>query len=104
MVNLFFFKFNLLVLGDSFAGRPMSYLYTVFTNNQVSGDGIILCQGPRWQAQRRFALRAFRTFGMGKRVMETRIFDHFKLMMDRISRNIKIGNGVSFIFEKTVEY
>jgi hypothetical protein len=55
------------------------------------GDGIILCQGPVWQAQRRFALKAFREFGMGKRKMETRIYKHLTLMLRRISRDIQIG-------------
>lgn len=75
----------------------MSYLYTMFTNHP-DGDGIILCQGSRWQAQRRFALRAFRTFGMGKKQMEGRIFSHLKLLLEQVSREIKRGKGVSWGF------
>ncbi|CAD5235021.1 unnamed protein product [Bursaphelenchus xylophilus] len=79
--------------GEHFTGRPTTYLYTLFTRHSPDGDGIILCRGPRWQAQRRIALRAFRGFGMGKKEMEARIMHHARIMIKRTSAQIKKNNN-----------
>ncbi|KAI6239502.1 (pine wood nematode) hypothetical protein [Aphelenchoides fujianensis] len=83
----------LLYQADSFAGRPMSFLYNLFTKYNKDGDGIILCRGPRWQAQRRFALRAFRTLGMGKPQMEARIGVHLHRLLEQVGREVEKGEG-----------
>ncbi|VDM98660.1 unnamed protein product [Thelazia callipaeda] len=59
--------------GNIFAGRPMSFVYGIFSNHHRDGDGIILAQNEKWSIQRRFALKVFRDFGMGKNLMEQRI-------------------------------
>ena len=70
--------------GTESAGRPNGFLYGIFTKHQQDGDGIILCQGERWSAQRRFALKTFRNFGMGKGIMEDRINKHKALLLKRM--------------------
>uniref|UniRef100_A0A0M3ISU9 Cytochrome P450 n=1 Tax=Ascaris lumbricoides TaxID=6252 RepID=A0A0M3ISU9_ASCLU len=75
-------------LGDTFAGRPMSYLYGIFTHHQPDGDGIILSQNEKWIHQRRFALRIFRDFGMGKKLMETKIDYHTDKLIEYIRQQI----------------
>ncbi|KAI6222606.1 (pine wood nematode) hypothetical protein [Aphelenchoides besseyi] len=88
LANIDAMKEALLQQGDHFSDRPMSFLYNLFTAYNEDGDGIILCRGPRWQAQRRFALRAFRTFGMGKQQMESRIGFHLDRLTEQIRRKI----------------
>uniref|UniRef100_A0A915B4W7 Cytochrome P450 n=1 Tax=Parascaris univalens TaxID=6257 RepID=A0A915B4W7_PARUN len=82
------FKEALIKQGDTFAGRPMSYLYGIFTHHQPDGDGIILSQNEKWLHQRRFALRVFRDFGMGKKLMETKIDYHTDKLIEHIRRQI----------------
>ncbi|KAH7717273.1 cytochrome P450 [Aphelenchoides avenae] len=82
---------------EYFSGRPMTFLYTIFTHNQPEGDGIILAHGPRHTAQRRFAVKTFRNLGMGKSDMERRINFHKDQLIERIAQEIKKdrnGNGV----------
>ncbi|MFH4982220.1 hypothetical protein AB6A40_008929, partial [Gnathostoma spinigerum] len=74
--------------GDKFSGRPMSYLYGIFTHHKPDGDGIILAQNEKWRYQRRFALRVFRDFGMGKNIMETKIHYHTARLIKHIQRTI----------------
>ncbi|KAK0416763.1 hypothetical protein QR680_012669 [Steinernema hermaphroditum] len=79
---------TLVAQGDVFAGRPDSFLYGIFTHHRKEGDGIILSQGERWQAQRRFALRAFRNLGMGTRKMDASIMFHVNTLLVRIQKEI----------------
>ncbi|VDK20638.1 unnamed protein product, partial [Anisakis simplex] len=78
------FKEALINQGDTFAGRPMTYLYGIFTHHCKDGDGITLSQNEKWLNQRRFALRVFRDFGMGKKAMETKIDHHTDQLIDHI--------------------
>uniref|UniRef100_A0AC34PW10 Cytochrome P450 n=1 Tax=Panagrolaimus sp. JU765 TaxID=591449 RepID=A0AC34PW10_9BILA len=70
--------------GNEIAGRPQSYLYGIFTGHKKDGDGIILCQGEKWDAQRKFALKTFHNFGMGKQIMESKINYHKNLLLKRL--------------------
>ncbi|TKR77612.1 hypothetical protein L596_018547 [Steinernema carpocapsae] len=81
-------KETLISQGDVFAGRPDSFLYGIFTNHRKEGDGIILAEGERWQAQRRFALRAFRNLGMGTKKMDETIMYHVNELLVRIQKEI----------------
>uniref|UniRef100_A0A7E4ZRL2 Cytochrome P450 n=1 Tax=Panagrellus redivivus TaxID=6233 RepID=A0A7E4ZRL2_PANRE len=86
-------KFNSL-FGNELAGRPSGYIYGLFSKHQPDGDGIILCQGERWSAQRRFALRTLRDFGMGKSLLENKINDHLSLLLKRMDSYLENDNGV----------
>uniref|UniRef100_A0A1I7ZAK0 Cytochrome P450 n=1 Tax=Steinernema glaseri TaxID=37863 RepID=A0A1I7ZAK0_9BILA len=81
-------KETLVGAGEAFAGRPDSFLYGIFTGHRPDGDGIILSQGARWTAQRRFALRAFRQLGMGTRKMDATILFHVNTLLVRIQKEI----------------
>ncbi|PIO63335.1 hypothetical protein TELCIR_15065, partial [Teladorsagia circumcincta] len=48
--------------GPAFAGRPSGYIWSMFTKNPEHGDGIILCEGERWEQIREFAHKIFRYF------------------------------------------
>lgn len=78
--------------GDAFSGRPMTFVYGIFSNHQPDGDGIILSQNEKWIHQRRFALKVFRDFGMGKNLMETKIEYHCNKLIELI--HYDISNGV----------
>uniref|UniRef100_A0AC35FMZ9 Cytochrome P450 n=1 Tax=Panagrolaimus sp. PS1159 TaxID=55785 RepID=A0AC35FMZ9_9BILA len=79
------------------AGRPQGFVYGIFTKHQKDGDGIILCQGERWSAQRRFALKTFRNFGMGKGVMEHRINKHKGLLLQRMENICDLRTRIGVI-------
>uniref|UniRef100_A0A914DUP9 Cytochrome P450 n=1 Tax=Acrobeloides nanus TaxID=290746 RepID=A0A914DUP9_9BILA len=70
---------------ECFSGRPQSFLYGIFTGHKPNGDGIVLCQGEKWLAQRRFALKTFRNFGMGGNRMETLINFHTNRFMKQLA-------------------
>ncbi|KAE9550399.1 hypothetical protein FO519_006388 [Halicephalobus sp. NKZ332] len=78
------------------SGRPQEFLYGIFSKHQKNGDGIILCQGEKWISQRRFALKTFHNFGMGKRIMESKINYHKNLLLKRLSGfcDTETGKGV----------
>uniref|UniRef100_A0A915PPI1 SXP/RAL-2 family protein Ani s 5-like cation-binding domain-containing protein n=1 Tax=Setaria digitata TaxID=48799 RepID=A0A915PPI1_9BILA len=81
----------LLSHGSVFAGRPMSFVYGIFSNHHPDGDGIILSQNERWSQQRRFALKVFRDFGMGKNMMEQKIRHYADTLVQHLKKEIEDG-------------
>ncbi|GMT11355.1 hypothetical protein PFISCL1PPCAC_2652, partial [Pristionchus fissidentatus] len=69
---------------DTFAARPSSFLYRMFTGSHHEGDGIILSSGERWQTQRQFALKTLKDFGFGRGEMEGRINFHLDRLLEQI--------------------
>jgi hypothetical protein len=67
----------------------------MFSNNQPDGNGIILCQNGRWQAQRRFSLHIFRNFGVGKNIMEEKIMIQCDVLVKHIKQQLN-NNQVPF--------
>ena len=53
---------------DSLSSRPTEYFHKYVRGTNGVVRGIIHNSGAVWQEQRRFALRAFRDFGFGKKV------------------------------------
>ncbi|CAG7833095.1 unnamed protein product [Allacma fusca] len=51
-----------------FNGRPSEWSALILTNGR---NGLLTTEGPVWEEQRRFTSRALRTFGFGKRSMES---------------------------------
>uniref|UniRef100_A0A7E4W0N6 Cytochrome P450 n=1 Tax=Panagrellus redivivus TaxID=6233 RepID=A0A7E4W0N6_PANRE len=80
--------------GNALSGRPSGYVYGIFTVHKPDGDGITLCQGERWSAQRRFALRTLRDFGMGKSILENKINDHLGRLLKRMDSYLEVENGI----------
>ncbi|EFO25368.1 cytochrome P450 [Loa loa] len=74
--------------GNIFAGRPMSFVYGIFSDHHPDGDGIILSQNEKWNQQRRFALRVFRNFGMGKNMMEQKIRYYADILIQHLKKQI----------------
>ncbi|VIO93719.1 Uncharacterized protein BM_BM2557 [Brugia malayi] len=74
--------------GNIFAGRPMSFVYGIFSNHHPDGDGIILSQNEKWNHQRRFALRVFRNFGVGKNMMEQKIRYYADTLIQHLKKEI----------------
>ena len=72
-------------LTDAFAGRPTSFLYTLFSKHNPEGDGIILARGPSARLQRRLALNSLRQLGIGGAKMEARINYHKDELIDRLA-------------------
>ena len=58
-------KEAMLKTGDDLAGRPELRMF--------GRKGILQSERERWQEHRRFAMKVFRDFGMGKNVMQERI-------------------------------
>ncbi|CAG7836818.1 unnamed protein product [Allacma fusca] len=56
-----------------FSGRDISNL--IKDRNLGGNRGVLLCDGPAWQEQRRFALKSLRDFGFGKKSMEAIIME-----------------------------
>uniref|UniRef100_A0A8R1XRW5 Cytochrome P450 n=1 Tax=Onchocerca volvulus TaxID=6282 RepID=A0A8R1XRW5_ONCVO len=74
--------------GNIFAGRPMSFVYGIFSNHCPDGDGIILSQNEKWSHQKRFALRVFRDFGMGNNMMEQKIRHYTDILIQQLRKQI----------------
>ena len=79
------------------SGRPQDFVYGIFTKHRKDGDGIILCQGDTWTSQRRFALKTFHNFGMGKKVMESKINYHKNLLLRRLSGLCDTDTGIGVV-------
>lgn len=73
----------------SFAGRPCGYIWSMFTKNSEHGDGIILCEGERWEQIREFAHKIFRNFGLGRTQMEEKIVHYINYMIAHIDSKME---------------
>ncbi|CAJ0586736.1 unnamed protein product, partial [Mesorhabditis spiculigera] len=83
--------------GDAFAGRPTSFLWSLFTRGRKDGDGIILCQKERWQQNRMFALRTFSEFGMGGDMMAQKVMLQAETLVDHIRE--RMDGAKSMVFD-----
>ncbi|KAI6216816.1 hypothetical protein M3Y99_01800100 [Aphelenchoides fujianensis] len=79
--------------GDTFADRPFLRHF----DNAVRGGvfGIIDTSGDLWREQRRFVLKFFRDFGVGKAQMEERILEEIQTMCERVNAGHPGGRGVA---------
>ncbi|PIO74544.1 unspecific monooxygenase [Teladorsagia circumcincta] len=75
--------------GPAFAGRPSGYIWSMFTKNPEHGDGIILCEGERWEQIREFAHKIFRNFGLGRTQMEEKIVHNINYMIAHIDSKLQ---------------
>ncbi|WKX94132.1 hypothetical protein Q1695_011414 [Nippostrongylus brasiliensis] len=75
--------------GPAFAGRPCGYVWSMFTKNMEHGDGIILCEGERWEHVREFAHKIFREFGLGRTQMEQKIVHYVNSMVAHIDAKLQ---------------
>ncbi|VDL78964.1 unnamed protein product [Nippostrongylus brasiliensis] len=84
--------------GPAFAGRPCGYVWSMFTKNMEHGDGIILCEGERWEHIREFAHKIFRPdngirfsreFGLGRTQMEQKIVHYVNSMVAHIDAKLQ---------------
>lgn len=82
--------------GNIFAGRPMSFVYGIFSEHHPDGDGIILSQNEKWSHQKRFAVRVFRDFGMGKNMMEQKIRYYTDTLIQYLKNQISANGSVIF--------
>ncbi|KAI6240350.1 hypothetical protein M3Y99_00467000 [Aphelenchoides fujianensis] len=85
--------------GDTFADRP----FLVHFDNAVRGGvfGIIDTSGDLWREQRRFVLRFFRDFGVGKNQMEERILEEIQTMCERVNEDIQAGVELHDFYQKS---
>nr|XP_021514931.1 cytochrome P450 2J6-like [Meriones unguiculatus] len=98
---------------ESFLSRPViPTRKRVFKNN-----GIVFSSGQTWKEQRRFALRMFKNFGLGKKSLEQRIQEEALYLVEAIGEeegqcfdpHFKINNAFSniicsIVFGKRFEY
>ncbi|KAE9416331.1 hypothetical protein Angca_006475, partial [Angiostrongylus cantonensis] len=94
-------KESLIRQGAAFAGRPSGYIWSMFTKDSVHGDGIILCEGERWEQIREFAHKIFRNFGLGRIQMEERITHHIDYMIGHIDARLH-GKQIKLDMEEPI--
>ncbi|EYB88306.1 hypothetical protein Y032_0249g116 [Ancylostoma ceylanicum] len=88
--------------GPAFAGRPSGYIWSMFTKNSVHGDGIILCEGERWEQIREFAHKIFRNFGLGRTQMEEKIVHHINYMIGHIDAKLHGNQSIKLDMEEPI--
>ncbi|XP_032086988.1 cytochrome P450 2J2-like [Thamnophis elegans] len=75
----------LVIKGTEFAGRPVYYIIDLITKTK----GIITqSYGEVWKEQKRFSLRLFRNFGVGKNLMEERILEEASYLTQAFTENM----------------
>ncbi|KAL6736123.1 hypothetical protein Aduo_006509 [Ancylostoma duodenale] len=88
--------------GPAFAGRPSGYIWSMFTKNSVHGDGIILCEGERWEQIREFAHKIFRNFGLGRTQMEEKIVHHINYMIGHIDAKLHGNHSIKLDMDEPI--
>uniref|UniRef100_A0A8C5M1X8 Cytochrome P450 n=1 Tax=Leptobrachium leishanense TaxID=445787 RepID=A0A8C5M1X8_9ANUR len=74
--------------GDEFAGRPKTPIFEEIGE----GHGVVFSRDENWKAMRRFTLSTLRDFGMGKKVIENKIYEE----SDSLVEKIRSFNGKPF--------
>ncbi|KAI6222259.1 Cytochrome P450-33C9 [Aphelenchoides besseyi] len=75
--------------GETYSGR---YAFKEFDALVRGGDyGVIFTEGDVWKEQRRYALQVLRDFGLGKNLMQERIFDELVSFFKEIDDNNAAG-------------
>ncbi|KAI6180044.1 hypothetical protein M3Y98_00676800 [Aphelenchoides besseyi] len=75
--------------GETYAGR---YAFKEFDALVRGGDyGVIFTEGDLWKEQRRYALQVLRDFGLGRNLMQERIFDELTSFFKEIDDNNAAG-------------
>ncbi|XGW12359.1 hypothetical protein V3C99_013232 [Haemonchus contortus] len=88
--------------GPAFAGRPSGYIWSMFTKNPEHGDGIILCEGERWEHIREFAHKIFRNFGLGRTQMEEKIMDNINYMIAHIDGKLQGNKKIALDLDEPI--
>ncbi|XP_061185608.1 cytochrome P450 2B4-like [Saccostrea echinata] len=66
---------------DAFSDRPSNY----HTRYILKGHGVLASSGENWKEHRTFALTTLRSFGFGKRSLETQIMEEATCFTDQIA-------------------
>ncbi|KAL3071948.1 hypothetical protein niasHT_035818 [Heterodera trifolii] len=66
--------------------------------------GILISNGQRWRQHRRFALHVLRDFGLGKNLMQQRIFEELKAMFAKIDLSIDQSENNEINLAEFVEH
>jgi cytochrome P450 family 33 len=74
---------------ETYAGR---YAFVDFMKLTRGGThGVIFTEDNIWREQRRFALKVFRDFGMGKNLMMSRVLDEVHTVFEKADEGIESG-------------
>uniref|UniRef100_A0AC34R4L1 Cytochrome P450 n=1 Tax=Panagrolaimus sp. JU765 TaxID=591449 RepID=A0AC34R4L1_9BILA len=77
--------------GEAYSGRFYTKGFAYLTNGY---GGVTFSDGPLWREHRRFALRVFRDFGLGKNLMQERILAVVESLIDDVKNDVKNGKNI----------
>ncbi|ODM94701.1 Methyl farnesoate epoxidase [Orchesella cincta] len=86
---------------DEFQGRPDFGLWED-RNSGKRNRGVLLCDGPVWQEQRRFVLRGLRDFGFGKESMEGMLIHELQELQNTLKNDIGHPVSLAGVFNASV--
>lgn len=93
-------KEALVTQAENFADRPYSSLMDrIYSkNSRKKENGLFQSNGPKWRAQRRFAMSTLRRFGMGKSSLEESLYEECRYLQEEIeNENGKPFNPASLL-------
>lgn len=89
-------KEALVTQAENFADRPLSSIAERIYAGSL--DGLFSSSGPRWKAQRRFAMSTLRRFGMGKSSLEESLYEECRYLQEEMgNENGKPFNPASLL-------
>ncbi|CAL8092016.1 unnamed protein product [Orchesella dallaii] len=86
---------------EEFQGRPDFELWKD-RNSGNKNRGVLLCDGPVWQEQRRFVLKGLRDFGFGKESMEGMLIHELQDLQNALRMDIGHPVDLSGVFNASV--